>query len=49
MRQEGYGYAIIGGPGKQEQWDFYSKTAGAIMITGSENSVYRDMLDGSNH
>jgi hypothetical protein len=45
MRQEGYGYAIIGGPNKQEQWDFYGKTAGAILIPGSENGVYRDMLD----
>jgi GNAT superfamily N-acetyltransferase len=49
MRQEGYGYAIIGGPDKQEQWDFYSKTVGAIMIAGSENGVYRDMLDGISH
>lgn len=44
MRQEGYGYAIIGGPNKQEQWDFYSKTVGAMLIDGSENGVYRDML-----
>jgi GNAT superfamily N-acetyltransferase len=49
MRQEGYGYAIIGGPDKQEQWNFYSKTVGAIMIAGSENGVYQDMLDGINH
>ena len=49
MRQEGYGYAIIGGPDKQEQWDFYSKTVGTIMISGSENGVYRDVLDGISH
>ncbi len=44
MRQEGYGYAIIGGTDKQEQWDFYSKTVGATVITGSENGIYLDML-----
>jgi len=49
MRQEGYGYAIIGGPDKQEQWDFYSKTVEAILIAGSENGVYRDMLDKIKH
>jgi GNAT superfamily N-acetyltransferase len=49
MRQEGYGYAIIGGPDKQEQWDFYSNTVGAEKIAGSENGVYQDMLDGINH
>ncbi len=49
MRQEGYGYAIIGGPDNQEQWDFYGKTVGAIMIEGSEDSVYRDMLDKGSH
>lgn len=47
MREEGYGYAIIGGPAKQEQWDFYSKTVDAILIPGSETGVYRDMLDRS--
>ena len=49
MRQEGYGYAIIGGPDKQGQWDFYSKTVGAEMISGSENGVYQDMLYGISH
>ena len=49
MRQEAYGYAIVGGPEKKEQWDFYKKTAGAIMISGSENGVYHDMLDGIKH
>ena len=49
MQQQGYGYAIIGGPNKQEQWDFYSKTVGATMISGSENGVYQDMLDRSRH
>lgn len=44
MRQEGYGYAIIGGTNEQEQWDFYSKTVGATLIAGSEVGVYRDML-----
>ncbi|MCP4719291.1 MAG: GNAT family N-acetyltransferase [Desulfobacteraceae bacterium] len=49
MRQEGYGYAIVGGPDKQEQWDFYSNTVGAITIDGSENGIYRDMLKRINH
>jgi len=49
MRQEGYGYAIIGGTNKQEQWDFYSKTVDAILIAGSEVGVYRDMLGRITH
>jgi hypothetical protein len=49
MRQEGYGYAIIGGPDKQEQWDYYSNTVGAKIIAGSENGVYQDMLEGVSH
>ena len=49
MQQEGYGYAIIGGSDKQEQWDFYSKAVGAIMIPGSEKGVYQDMLDRISH
>lgn len=46
MQQEGYGYAIIGGLGRQKQRDFYSRAVGAIEIAGSDTGVYRDMLGG---
>ena len=41
MKQQGYGYAIIGGVGPAE---FYTKTVGAIPIEGSEPGVYRGLL-----
>ena len=41
MKQQGYGYAIIGGVGPAE---FYTKAAGAIPIEGSEPGVYRGLL-----
>lgn len=41
MREEGYGYAVIGGAGPV---DFYQKAVGAIAIPDSVPGVYRDML-----
>jgi GNAT superfamily N-acetyltransferase len=41
MKQQGYGYAIIGGVGPAE---FYARTVGAIAIEGSEPGVYRGLL-----
>ncbi|HZG87716.1 GNAT family N-acetyltransferase [Paenibacillus sp.] len=41
MRDEGYGYAIIGGAGPTA---FYEKTVGAAAIPGSEPGVYKGML-----
>lgn len=41
MREEGYGYAIIGGAGPV---DFYAKTVGAVPIEGSVPGIYRGML-----
>jgi GNAT superfamily N-acetyltransferase len=41
MRDEGYGYAIIGGAGPTE---FYAKTVGAVPIEGSSPGIYRGML-----
>jgi GNAT superfamily N-acetyltransferase len=41
MRQQGFGYAIIGGVGPAE---FYTKTVGAIPIEGSEPGIYRGLL-----
>ena len=41
MKQQGFGYAIIGGVGPAA---FYSKTVGAIPIEGSEPGVYRGLL-----
>ena len=41
MKQQGYGYAIIGGVGPAE---FYAKTVGAIPIEGSEPGIYRGLL-----
>ena len=41
MRQQGFGYAIIGGVGPAE---FYTKTVGAVPIEGSEPGVYRGLL-----
>ena len=41
MRQQGYGYAIIGGVGPAA---FYAKAVGAVAIEGSEPGIYRDLL-----
>src|SRR3954469_12740061 len=41
MKQQGYGYATIGGVGPAE---FYARTVGAIPIEGSEPGVYRGLL-----
>lgn len=41
MKQEGYGYAIIGGAGPV---DFYKKITGASIIEGSVPGVYKGML-----
>lgn len=42
MRDEGYGYAIIGGAGPV---DFYKKTCGATVIEDSVPGIYKDLLD----
>ena len=44
MRQQGFGYAIIGGVGPTA---YYSKAVGAVPIDGSEPGVYRGLLDSS--
>ncbi len=41
MREEGYGYAVIGGAGPV---DFYAKFVGAEIIEGSIPGVYQGML-----
>lgn len=41
LRDQGYGYAIIGGVGPQA---FYAKTVGAVLIPGSDPGVYKDFL-----
>jgi GNAT superfamily N-acetyltransferase len=41
MKQQGYGYAIIGGVGPA---DYYSKAVGATPIDGSEPGIYRGLL-----
>ena len=41
MKQQGFGYAIIGGVGPAA---YYSKTVGAIAIEGSEPGVYEGLL-----
>ncbi len=41
MKQQGFGYAIIGGVGPA---DFYSKAVGAVLIEGSSPGVYRGLL-----
>ena len=41
LRDEGYGYAIIGGVGPAE---FYKKSVGAIEIEGSSPGLYENML-----
>ncbi len=41
MREQGFGYAIIGGVGPAA---YYAKTVGAVLIEGSEPGVYRGLL-----
>jgi GNAT superfamily N-acetyltransferase len=41
MREDGYGYAIIGDPGPVE---FYKKRLDALEIPGSKPGIYRGML-----
>jgi ribosomal protein S18 acetylase RimI-like enzyme len=41
MKQQGYGYAIIGGVGPAE---FYSRVVGAVPIEGSSPGIYRGLL-----
>lgn len=41
MRDQGYGYAIIGGAGPV---DFYQRSVGASPIEGSSPGIYRGML-----
>ena len=41
MRQQGFGYAIIGGVGPVE---FYQKGCGATAIEGSDRGIYVDLL-----
>jgi len=44
MKQQGFGYAIIGGVGPA---DYYAKAVGAVLIEGSEIGVYRGLLVAS--
>jgi predicted N-acetyltransferase YhbS len=41
MREQGFGYAIIGGVGPA---DYYAKAVGAVSIEGSEPGVYAGLL-----
>ena len=41
MKNQGYGYAIIGGVGPA---DYYAKAVGAVVIEGSEVGIYRGLL-----
>ncbi len=41
MKQQGFGYAIIGGVGPAS---YYSKAVGAVPIEGSEPGIYRGLL-----
>ena len=41
MREQGYGYGIIGGVGPA---DFYTKAVGAVLIEGSEPGIYSNPL-----
>ena len=41
MRDEGYGYAIIGGAGPVE---YYKKMCGAIVIEGSTPGIYKELI-----
>ncbi len=42
MRDEGYGYAIVGSAGPV---DFYKKIANAIVIEDSVPGIYKELLD----
>jgi hypothetical protein len=44
MRNQGYGYGIIGGVGPA---DFYAKAAGATIIENSSPGIYKGLLRGS--
>ena len=44
MKQQGFGYAIIGGVGPAA---FYAKTVGAVAIEGSEPGIYRGLISRS--
>ncbi|MCD7761983.1 MAG: GNAT family N-acetyltransferase [Lachnospiraceae bacterium] len=41
LKEEGYGYAIIGGVGPAK---FYEKCCGAMLIPGSDPGIYKDFL-----
>ncbi|MBP5231616.1 MAG: GNAT family N-acetyltransferase, partial [Clostridia bacterium] len=41
MRDEGYGYAIIGGAGPV---DYYRKVCGAEIIEDSVPGIYKDLI-----
>ncbi len=41
MKEEGYGYAIIGGAGPVE---FYKKFCGATVIENSDSGIYKNMI-----
>lgn len=41
LKEQGYGYAIIGGVGPHA---FYEKTVGATLIPGSNPGIYKDFL-----
>ena len=41
MRDEGYGYAIIGSAGPV---DFYNKMSGAIVIENSSPGIYKELI-----
>jgi GNAT superfamily N-acetyltransferase len=41
MRDEGYGYAIIGSAGPV---DFYNKMSGATVIEGSSPGIYKELI-----
>lgn len=41
MRDEGYAYAIVGSVGPV---NFYEKTVSAVMIDGSDPSIYKDLI-----
>ena len=41
LREEGYGYAIIGGAGPV---DYYKKVCGAEIIEGSIPGIYKDLI-----
>lgn len=43
LKEEGYGYAIIGSVGPA---DFYTKVCGATVIEGSTPGIYKDFLRG---